>query len=115
MVSKVGCHLKYPQFQNAKQALLEEDETKKGKRKTICEVKKEKQVWREGEQQERKRWWEADLITWEQDRDRAKLAKVQLSMKPKTLTKASMPDFAEWLEELEQEDRKVESSLDDKE
>jgi hypothetical protein len=45
MASKVGCHLTHPQFQNAKEALLEEDkqdETKKGRRKTIREVKKEK-------------------------------------------------------------------------
>ena len=70
MVSKVGRHLTHPQFRNAKEALLEEDkqdETKKGRRKTIREVKKEKRVWREGEQQERKRQREADLITWEQD------------------------------------------------
>jgi hypothetical protein len=45
-----------------------------------------------------------------------KLAKVQLPTKPKALAKASTPDdFAEWLEELEQEDREVEFSLDDKE
>jgi hypothetical protein len=99
--------------------MLEEDkqdETKKGRRKTIHEVKKEKRVWRKGEQQERKRWQEADLITWEQDRDRAKLAKVWLPTKPKAPAKASMPDdFEEQLEELEQEDREVEFSSDDEE
>lgn len=73
-------------------------------------------MWREGEQQERKRRREADLITWEQDRDGVKLVKVRLPTKPKAPAKASTPDdFAERLEELEQEDREVESSSDDKE
>ena len=42
--------------------------------------------------------------------------KVWLPTKPKALAKASMPDdFAEWLEELEQEDREVEFSSDNQE
>jgi hypothetical protein len=44
------------------------------------------------------------------------LAKVRLPTKPKAPAKASTPDdFVERLEELEQEDREVEFSLDDKE
>jgi hypothetical protein len=45
MASKVGCHLTHPQFRNVKEALLDEDkqdETKKRRRKTIHELKKEK-------------------------------------------------------------------------
>jgi hypothetical protein len=117
MASKVGQHLTHPRFQLEKQKLNDEDdqgEVRKTVKRTIREVRKEKCVWWDSEQWERKRQREEDISGWEGRRDDAKLAKQHLPPKPKVPMKAVTPvNISERLEELEQEERDAQSSSDD--
>jgi hypothetical protein len=117
MASKVGQYLTHPRFQLKRQKLNDEDDqgdVRKTIKRTICEVRKEKCVWWDSKQWERKHQCEEDISGWEGHRDNAKLAKQHLPP-AKVPMKATIPNNISELKELEQEERDAQSSSDEDE